>query len=99
MQLVLSNAQGELSPLEIGIHALKAVPLGKGGRGQTGGLSEYAEKIGRGNDTVRQWRLAADVFAETSDICREYSDKPRHLYEVSKAPRQVWPALVAAGCP
>lgn len=47
MQLVLSNAQGELSPLEIGIHALKAVPLSKGGRGQTGGLSEYAEKIGR----------------------------------------------------
>jgi site-specific DNA-methyltransferase (adenine-specific) len=96
MQLVLSNAQGELSPLEIGMHALKAVPLAKGGRGQTGGLSEYAQKIGRGDDSVRQWRSAADVFTETSDMCREFSDKTRHLHEISKAPRETWPALVAA---
>ena len=31
MGLMLANQQGELSPLEIGIHALKAVPLSEGG--------------------------------------------------------------------
>src|SRR2546427_759057 len=30
MQLVLSNSQGELSPLEYGLHALKAVPKAQG---------------------------------------------------------------------
>jgi hypothetical protein len=28
MELATSNNQGELAPLEIGIHALKAVPAG-----------------------------------------------------------------------
>lgn len=39
MALVTSNSQGELSPLEIGMHALHCVGLSKGGRGQKGGLS------------------------------------------------------------
>jgi len=33
MQLALGNAQDALSPLEIGIHALIAVPLSEGGEG------------------------------------------------------------------
>ena len=33
MALATSNNQGELSPIEIGMHALKAVPLGTRGRG------------------------------------------------------------------
>jgi ParB family transcriptional regulator, chromosome partitioning protein len=32
MALVLANRQGELSPLEIGLHVLKAVPTEEGGR-------------------------------------------------------------------
>ena len=46
MQLVLSNAQSELSPLEIGVYALEAVGLGVNqwsGRG----LSGDAEQIGK----------------------------------------------------
>jgi hypothetical protein len=46
MLLVLSNAQSELSPLEIGVHALEAVGLGVNqwsGRG----LSEYASRSGK----------------------------------------------------
>lgn len=97
MQLVLSNAQGELSPLEIGIHALKAVPLSKGGRGQTGGLSEYAERIGRDKSVLTSLRSGAEVYLETVGTCQQLpADKPRHLYEISKAPRATWPALVAA---
>lgn len=42
MQLALGNVQGELSPLEIGMHALRAVPLAEGGRGLKGGISACA---------------------------------------------------------
>lgn len=39
IQLVLANAQGELAPLEYGIHALKAVPPAQGKEGEgTDGL-------------------------------------------------------------
>jgi hypothetical protein len=51
MQLVLSNAQSELSPLEIGVHALEAVGLGVNqwsGRG----LSGDAEQIGKSKGSV-----------------------------------------------
>lgn len=92
MQLVLSNTQGELSPLEIGMHALKAVPLAQGKAGK--GLSAYAERAGYGEDSVRQWRLGAEVISSLPDTCREAADKARHLYEISKAPRETWPALV-----
>src|SRR5690554_1303263 len=62
MELVMSNNQGELSPLEIGIHALKAVPLGKRGRGNKGGgMKEYAGKIGKDAGNVTRYRNAAEV--------------------------------------
>lgn len=94
MQLVLGNTQGELSPLEIGMHALKAVPLSEGGRGKRGGLREYAERAGFGAESLRQWRAAADV-ANTAKTSWQYiADRVSHLYEISKAPRESWPLLV-----
>jgi hypothetical protein len=96
MQLVLSNTQGELSPLEIGMHALKAVPLSAGGRGQKGGLSAYAERAGYAKGTVSKWRAAADVVQETVSDGNgiEIADKTGALYEISCAPREAWPVLV-----
>lgn len=95
MQLVLSNTQGELSPLEIGMHALKAVPLAEGGRGKRGGLAAYAERLGRTGEYVGQLRAAAGVVAETPNLSLEFiGDKAKHLYEISKAPRSTWPILV-----
>jgi hypothetical protein len=64
MQLVLSNAQSELSPLEIGVHALEAIGLGIGGKGQKGGLSAYAEKIGKSHSYVVHVRQAAEVLVD-----------------------------------
>lgn len=97
MQLVLSNTQGELSPLEIGMHALRAVPPGKGGRGITGGLSEYARRIGRSKSAVSMLRSAAEV-AETVQSSERFplTENATHLYEVSRTPRPCWSALVAA---
>lgn len=97
MQLVLANTQGELSPLEIGMHALKAVPLAGGGRGKRGGLSEYAERIGRNQGYLSQLRSAAEVmqtYWSTNGFEAALGDKAMHLYEISKAPRDSWPLLV-----
>lgn len=97
MQLVLGNTQGELSPLEIGMHALKAVPLAEGGRGKKGGLSGYAERLGHSGEYVRQLRAGAEVLAETPNSSWGFiADKAKHLYEISKAPRAVWRVLVEA---
>ena len=56
MMLVTSNNQGELTPLEIGLHALRAVPKAKGGKGQKGGLSEYAKAVGKQQGNVLNYR-------------------------------------------
>lgn len=97
MQLVLANTQGELSPLEIGMHALKAVPLAGGGRGKRGGLSEYADRIGRSKERISHLRSAAEV-AETVSLTTRFGpdllDRAQHLYEVSKAPGAAWSGLV-----
>lgn len=97
MLLVLCNNQGELKLLEIGMHALKAVPLSEGGRGKKGGLSGYAEEIGFDKSRVSQLRSAARV-ADTVETSKQYlvTDRPYHLYEISKAPRETWPALVGS---
>ena len=44
MELVLSNNQGELSPLEIGMHALQGRAEGGSGRGKKAGCQYYAER-------------------------------------------------------
>ena len=97
MELVLSNNQGELSPLEIGLHCLKAVPLEKGGRGIMGGLREYARRIGKAANYVSELRHAAEalmacekVFAQANTL----SDKAKHLAAVHKLPRRQWPEFV-----
>lgn len=90
MRLVLGNSQGELSPLEIGMHALKAVPLSEGGRGRKGGLSEYAGRIGYRVERLSKVRDAAGV-AESLALSQGFGAD--HLYEVSRAPRELWPVL------
>lgn len=96
MQLVLSNTQGELSPLEIGMHALHAVPLAAGGRGRTGGLSEYADRLGFAKGSISKWRAAAEVAAQTVSGGNglDLAEKVGHLYEISMANQTLWPLLV-----
>jgi len=56
--LLTENAQGELSPLEIGIHALE-IPHK---RGKEGKLTEYARTINKTIGYISQMRGAAEVF-------------------------------------
>jgi site-specific DNA-methyltransferase (adenine-specific) len=91
MSLVLSNSQGELDPLEIGIHAFEAVPLSKGGRGKKGGLSEYAAKVGRSPAFVTAVKDAGEV-AKTIQTCEGFIGRAYHLSAIHKLPREAWQA-------
>jgi ParB-like chromosome segregation protein Spo0J len=85
MALALCNAQGELHPLEVGLHALRS------------GLSirGYAEVQGAKPGTIQDRVEAAKV----ADACRhmptvDLADSWRHLAEIHAAPLWLWPALV-----
>lgn len=99
MQLALSNVQGELSPLEIGIHALGAIELVAGGRGIQGGLSEYARQLSQSQSNITVYRHAALVLLQIKPICqhigfKDILKKAQHLAAIHKAPQDLWPLLV-----
>lgn len=99
MELVLGNAQGELSPLQIGIHAAGAVKRSYGGRGKDArSISGYARSIGKNQSYVSRLIQAAKVFNATISVT--YSSMNRlqelaiHFYEISNADRELWHVLV-----
>lgn len=96
MQLVLANAQGELTHLEIGIHAFRAVAKAQGKRGA--GLQSYADTLGRKRQDISLLQKAGEVFL-TSDLA-EYSarlrDKAFHLSAVHSADQRSWKLLARA---
>jgi len=94
MALVTSNSQGELSPLEIGLHALNCVALGEGGRGRKGGLSAYAEAIGKARQNVQTYRDGAEVAANLHIDMQVLGDKTQHLAAIHALPSECWPAAV-----
>lgn len=85
MELVRSNAQGELTALERGMHAL----------GGKWGVREYAGLTGVSPTTVTFQRKAAEVFTRVN-APTDLSDYFRHLTEIHAAPAWLWPALVAS---
>jgi site-specific DNA-methyltransferase (adenine-specific) len=98
MVLATANAQGELSPLEIGMHALHYVEKGTGGRGQRGGLSAYAEAVGKSRPRIMEYKDAAEVAEKVSDT-GQVSDlltKAAHLAAIHKLPEGAWSVAVEA---
>jgi hypothetical protein len=76
-----------LSPLEIGLHALRAVPLAQGKKGK--GLTEYAGRLGKKHQYITQVRQAAEVFdALHKSTCEAvaFLDKAQHLAAIHKLP-------------
>jgi ParB/RepB/Spo0J family partition protein len=97
MALVTSNTQGELTPLEIGLHALECVEKAQGKRG--GGLEEYARALGKSRPAISQFRAAAEVYSELRKLTNEVAllaNKATHLFELHSAPRETWPLLAEA---
>ncbi len=95
MQLVLSNAQGELSPLEIGMHVLGYVQRQKGG-----GLKAYGQRIGKTQQYVSQLRDAAEVAQEISNKSTTQVvlllEKAKHLSLIHSLPRNLWAVAAEA---
>jgi ParB/RepB/Spo0J family partition protein len=101
MLLVTCNSQGELSPLEVGLHALRVVGRGKAGRGKKGGLSAYAKAVGRTQPYLSQLIAAAEVVEALKSISQlmdlaDLTEKAQHLYAVHDLPRGCWPAACRA---
>lgn len=88
MELVTSNNQGELDPLEIGIHAAQAIEKKQGTAGK--GLAQYAEKIGKHKSKVSELRQAGQVCLACSDIGTSLLGKAYHLASIHKMPKQCW---------
>ena len=86
----------ELSPLEIGMHALHCVDLSSGGRGKKGGLSAYAAAVGRKHNTVSQLVQAARVAEKVSVDRQVLQDKTQHLSAIHALPESCWQAAVEA---
>jgi hypothetical protein len=76
MALVLCNSQGELHPLEVGLHALRS------------GLSvrDYAKRSGISATSIAYQRQAAEVFTYVNSPVGVH-DKHRHLAGIHAAPR------------
>lgn len=92
-ELVKANAQGELYPLEIGIHALKYVEPKQGVEGK--GITEYAEGIGKDKSTISRMRNSAKVLVALTQQVEKESllNKANHLNEISKTPESYWQQL------
>jgi protein gp37/ParB-like chromosome segregation protein Spo0J len=86
MALALNNAQGELHPLEVGMHALKSGI----------GVREYAERMGQSKTAIGVKRAAASVADACPDIGTEAMGYWSHLAEIHAAPKWLWSALVSA---
>jgi ParB-like chromosome segregation protein Spo0J len=95
MELAADNTQGELTPLEIGLHALGAVEFGKGGRGATGGISAYARALGRNDSYMRRLVAAARVYATVKPVSQGtgFEARTKHLAEIGRAPEAYWASL------
>jgi ParB/RepB/Spo0J family partition protein len=81
MALATSNNQGELAPLEIGLHALDRVGKATAGRGKKGGLSEHARSLGKSQQYLSQLVSAAEVAKSTSQLV-DLLNKTQHLHAI-----------------
>lgn len=93
MLLLTSNAQGELSPLERGMHALGATQKGK----HTQSVNAYAQAIGVPSRTVSNWVQAAEVYHKVCPQGQTLNliERTKHLIEIHAAPQWLWQGLVA----
>ncbi len=89
MQLELANAQGELTPLERGMHALAAIS-------KQGDIKVYAEAMGRKQATVQGEVQAARVAKNARAFFAEFLNRTRHLVEIHSAPENCWGGVLVS---
>jgi len=90
-ELLLSNQQGELTPLERGKHAWQAVRK-YSRNGIT--VSEYAKKVGVAHNTISALTAAYEVYQEcVTRVTNLDLLQATHLRVIAAADRQDWPWL------
>ncbi|MCL6559146.1 MAG: ParB/RepB/Spo0J family partition protein, partial [Firmicutes bacterium] len=91
MELVLSNQQGELTPLERGKHAWEAVQkYNRNGMS----VSEYAKRVNVTHQNISQLIAAYDVFQECATrVANLDLLQATHLRVISAVERKDWPWL------
>jgi ParB family chromosome partitioning protein len=89
MCLVTENSQGELSPLEYGMHALEATDKGKWGNS----AKAYEERLGIPQGTMKDRICAARVVKVSGQPLTLFAEKTQHLSTIHSAPQETWPAL------
>jgi hypothetical protein len=95
-ELLLSNAQSDLKPLEIGMHVLKTVTPSKGGRGKKGGgVGEYANGMGINHDSMHEYVQAARVARILWARAHSLMPYTKSLSIIHRADETDWPLLVA----
>lgn len=97
-ELIRNNNQGELSPLEIGLHALEYVEAY-----QEGGIRKYSQGVGLSEARISRYRQAAKVFRKVIEIeiiensnvhdAEALLSKAHHLEEIHSAPPACWRVL------
>lgn len=88
MQLVLSNVQGALRPIERGKHA-KLATTKYGTNGGTS-IAKYAEQLGRQETTVKYEIYAWEVYNAQSSHVGRLEEYFRHLVAIHAAPEEHW---------
>lgn len=91
MSLVTDNAQGELSPLEIGKHVF-GIPKGNKWSGPTG--KEYAKAINKDPGFLSRVKGAYEVLEFVKLQHCNLTDPYMHLYAIHALPRELWPNFV-----
>ncbi|MDI6728457.1 MAG: hypothetical protein QMD44_05970 [Thermodesulfovibrionales bacterium] len=84
------------SRLEIGLHALNVIGKASAGRGKTGGLSDYARRLGRTSQYLTQITAAAGVYEYVAKSVTQVTDlfsRTKHLYAISQSPQSLWTLL------
>jgi ParB-like chromosome segregation protein Spo0J len=95
--LAFSNAQGELTPLEIALASFAVVPA-KGRKGL--GLAEFASRMGVKPPNLTRYRRGVEVYralvdsGTSDDIIKGCRDRAEHLAVIKGADPGRWPELV-----
>lgn len=95
MLLVTANNQKELTPLELGLHALRTIAPSKGGRGNEAGYSKYARAVGKTPATLSELVKGAGVYEAVKAIGQpmDFAERAWHLVAIGGAPEEKWEAL------
>lgn len=87
MVLATANAQGELSPLEIGAHAYGL---------KHGTAKQYAAAVSMDAGCISRVKAAYEVLKLTQVNFADCKDKSNHLAAIHKLPEEAWPLAVEA---